>query len=319
MSDEKLNSVGRALEKYNNKIDKDMPAKRFLSFKPILARILKGFIPEFANYSISEIIGCLVNPVEIATKAVFPDEADVRFVSANTEGNSNGNSRTTFDIRLYVTEPSSNDPVCVLINIEIQNELKLPYPLENRGVYYMCENIVDQHGVVWKDSNYQDMVKTYSVWICPHPDKKEANTIKEISLYQKKVYGDPILNNKGDLMTCYFVNLGDYGNAGANIFLGLLDVIFSKMTFNEKIDIVENKFDLKLTKDEKGEFEEMTLMDNGYYAEGFENGYDSGIIGAVKALRSYIPTSEIIKKISEVYKISEEQAKKYIDLAEKSE
>ena len=67
----------------------------------------------------------------------------------------------------------------------------LKYPLENRDVYYKCESIVDQHGKVWFNDDYQNMVKVYTLWICPHPNKEDANTIREISLAQKQLYGNP--------------------------------------------------------------------------------------------------------------------------------
>lgn len=45
-------------------------------------------------------------------------------------------------------------------------------------------------------------------------------------------------------------------NAFRNTFLILLDIIFSKMTFKQKLELVEDKYDLKLKKRRKGRIPE---------------------------------------------------------------
>ena len=283
---EGLSEVAQTLKRDNDIIDKDMPSKRVLSYKGVLSRILKSFIPEFKQFSIKEIVRCLKNPIEITTTDdTLIDEEDIRFITVNNEVGNEGTNKKIFDLRFYVSTPNDNSPICVMINLEIQNNVDLPYPLENRDVYYKCESIVDQHGKIWFNDEYQNMVKVYTVWICTHPHKGDENSIREISLTQRKLYGNPALNSRGDLMTSYYLNLGDIASKEDDEYeaLGMLDVIFAKMEFENKKQILENNFKLHMTKKEERNMNDMTLTNNGYFKAGEAKGLTKGeVIGEAK-------------------------------------
>ena len=76
-----------------------------------------------------------------------------------------------FDIRFKALLPGSNEPVQLIVNLEIQVDDTPGYPLVTRGFYYCARMISEQYGTVFTGEDCGKLQKVYSIWICPDPVK----------------------------------------------------------------------------------------------------------------------------------------------------
>ena len=72
-----------------------------------------------------------------------------------------------------------------LIDIEAQKNFYPGYPIIMRGMYYGCRMISSQHGVEFTDSQYGNIKKVYSIWICMKPPKKRRGTINRYRMQEE--------------------------------------------------------------------------------------------------------------------------------------
>ena len=105
-----------------------------------------------------------------------------RIDGLNTEANSINEQTVYYDIRFKACLPDSDEPVQLIINLEIQLNDTPGYPLVTRGFYYCARMISEQYGTVFTDEHYEKIQKVYSIWICPDPAKKRKNGILNIIL-----------------------------------------------------------------------------------------------------------------------------------------
>lgn len=152
--------------------------------KEIIAPILAQVIPEYQGRKISEVKD-LISVDTIKSDAV--DDVSAVVVAEPTEMDSISDKLIRYDVRFIARNPilSENDITVFLhIDIEIQNQFypKNPsYPLIKRALYYAARELSSQLGVLTDKTNYADLEKVYSVWICNGGVPK--NMVKTISMY----------------------------------------------------------------------------------------------------------------------------------------
>jgi len=244
----------------------DASVKVFLANKIILAWIMKTCVSEFASYDIPTIMGC-IEKREVSTKAVHKDVCDADEIQGiNTEDNSLFEQTVYYDIRFYATVPNTEDRrIELLINIEAQTNPFPGYPLEKRIVYYLSRMVSGQYGTVFTKSHYEKIEKVYSIWFCSNPPQKRQNTIREITLGQRAVYGDSDIDETvTDLMCGILVNLGDASRDAGNPILRLMNVLLSdRMPAKDKKTILHEEFDIAMTSHEEGDFTNMCNVSEG--------------------------------------------------------
>lgn len=76
-----------------------------------------------------------------------------------------------YDIRFKAYIPNTEEPVQLIINLEIQLNDTPGYPLVTRGFYYCARMISEQYGTIFTGEHYEKLQKVYSIWICPDPAK----------------------------------------------------------------------------------------------------------------------------------------------------
>ena len=96
--------------------------------------------------------------------------------------------------------------------------------------------ISEQYGAVFKKSEYQKIQKTYSIWICPEPVKKSANSIIRYRIWEEEIHGKSYTDVKDyDKMEVIVVNLGDLEDVKGDQALEFLGTVFSiDMSYEEK-------------------------------------------------------------------------------------
>ena len=142
-------AIARNMEAFGDSPHYDAASKKLMSFKDVVAWILKLNTKEFADYDVSFIASNCISEVSVSEEAVHQDEPDrsetlggnERVTLLNSESKSTSEGTVYYDIRLRARIPRDKRDVFLFINIEIQNEDKEKYSLVTRGLYY-CARMV---------------------------------------------------------------------------------------------------------------------------------------------------------------------------------
>ena len=273
--------LAQAIDIAGNRAKYDECAKKLLSYKAILAWILKSCTKEFSQYEVQYICdNCLKEEVEVSTHAVHQDElgkdkklgGDERIEGMNTESNSIQEHTIYYDIRLPAFLPKSNERVRLILNLEIQLDDTPGYPIVKRGFYYCGRMISEQYGTVFVDEHYEKVEKVYSIWICPDPAKKRKNGIFKYHTIEDIIYGEPYTKEENyDLMEVVILNLGDADKSSDLAILDLLNVLFSTTTTpEEKKRRLHNEFEIAMTAEFESEVQEMCNLSEALVEQGAE-------------------------------------------------
>ena len=65
----------------------------------------------------------------------------------------------------------------IIINVEAQRKEPTKYDILNRAVFYVSREISSQKNREFVNSNYNDIKKVYSIWICMNMSEDSMNHI----------------------------------------------------------------------------------------------------------------------------------------------
>ena len=192
----------------------DREAKRLLGNKHILAYILITLIDEFKGMTAKQaekyiegdvyINAIPVEPGLTNKEEKFPETGD-RVVGLNTENAEINEGIIHFDIVFYVR---MRDGVAqIMVNIEMQKDTPSEYKVLNRAIFYVCRLVSSQKERDFTNSNYDDIKRVYSVWICP---KMAENSIKYVHLTSEDILGSQQWDGKLDLLNIMLMTGTNY-------------------------------------------------------------------------------------------------------------
>ena len=273
----------------------DAACKKILANKSILARILKECVEEYKDCTIKDIEEKYIEgEPQIASVPVYPDETNPIIKGAATEDITQTEGTVTYDIRFYAIVPGTDEVIRLIINIEAQNKYNPGYPLTKRGIYYCCRMISSQKEVEFIKSNYGDIKKVYSIWVCIDPTADRRNTITRYSLKEENLVGEAKeLVQNYDLLTLIMICLGSDTDAEPKGVLRLLDMLLrSGRKSDEKKKMMQEDFDIEVT--QMLNEEELAMCNYSDYieergikkgmAQGMEKGMAQGVLGAIRNL-----------------------------------
>ena len=149
----------------------DESAKRLLGQKSILVHILVKTVDEFAGMDPKEVVSYIegepfINTVPIETgftnTVIKNDES--RVVGLNSENPELHEGMIRFDIILYVRMRDGLSQI--IINVEAQKDEPNGYDILNRAIFYVSRMISSQKERDFSNSNYNDIKRVYSIWVC---------------------------------------------------------------------------------------------------------------------------------------------------------
>ena len=224
----------------------------------------------------------------------------------------------TYDIRFLATAPVSGELIRLIINIEAQNDFYPGYPLIKRGIYYCSRMISAQYGTEFMDAHYEKIKKVYSIWICMNPPKNRENSITGYVISEKNLIGN-VKEKKSnyDLMTAVMICLGKKTSTDTNV-LKLLNVLLSTETASEdKCQILEEDFKIKMTQTLESEVSLMCNLSKGVEEQGIQKGLQKGLEQGIQAMiatlkKLQIPTETILIETCEKFGLTREDAEKYL-------
>ena len=236
----------------------DEACKNVLSEKGIAARILKECVEEYKDVPVVDIIHKYIQGKPEISKVLVQDEgALTKIRTEQTEDSSEKEGTVFFDVRFTALVPGEDDSfIELIINFEAQNDFHPGYPLLKRGIYYCSRMISSQYGTVFTKSDYGEIQKVYSIWICTNPTLEQEYSITRYKMTEENLIGgvkSPKQNY--DLLDVVMICLGQkkYNELTGLLSLLNLALLDNYLDSNEKRRLLEAEFDVEITPElEKG-------------------------------------------------------------------
>ena len=246
---EKNPQISSELLLQNERNKYDEACKKVLSFKCILAWILKDVLEECQEMDLSEI-----------QKGIEPWNPHEKIIGLNIEDEFVNHSRIYFDLVFLVVFHKQ----MTIINIEAQSS-KVAYHLKNRALYYGCRLIDRQknHPLGFRGSNFDDLYKVATIWLR-----------NDQPLSQKE--GRKIIRTL-DLMTIAFLHpLNEIAiqsqNPSAQELLSILFV--SQESYETKKQILEERYGILVSEEIEKELRNMCTFSEGLWNQAWDKAWD---------------------------------------------
>ena len=285
-------SIAQSIEAAGNNARFDNCAKSIIGYKAISAWILKTCTKEFADCDVKYISEHCISDVAISEKAVHQDHldkserlsGDAKITSINSESTSIKEGTILYDVRFKALAPGQNEPIGLIINIEIQNDDRPGRSITNRAEYYCARMITEQYGTVFTEGHYQDLQKVYSIWICPDPAAKRQNGIFRFPRKMETVYGNsPFKDEDFDNSEYIVIFVGKLNDPNDNQIIDLLYTIFSNdITVEEKKQRLSSVYGIEMTREIESEVLEMCNLSKGIENRGEAKGVLKTLIQLVQ-------------------------------------
>ena len=292
------NILAKNIDAAGDKAAYDAACKRLLANKIILAWIMKSCLEEYRRSDVNDIAEKYIEgEPQIARAAVNsdegPDHDGEQIRGARNEDSTIQEGTVTFDIRFYAILPKSGETVGLIINVEAQNDFYPGYPIIKRGIYYCSRMISSQYGVEFTDTHYEKIKKVYSIWVCADPPKYRQNTITRYVVSEENLIGEVKEKKENyDLLTAVMICLGDSEDDNYDGILKLLDVLLSsEKNPEEKKRILQEDFDIRMTKKLESEVTDVCNLSKGVEEKGIAIGMERGMeAGMLQAIRNLMDT-----------------------------
>lgn len=300
---ERETTLAQSIRTADVNADYDAACKRILSEKIILAWIMKAALAEYRDLDVKEIAEKYIEgEPAVGETPVHQDETNPRIKGSNTEDTSINEGTVTYDILFRAVAPGSGEPIALIINVEAQNDFNPGYPLLKRGIYYCGRMLSAQHGTEFANSHYEKVKKVYSIWVCMKPNEGWKNTITRYSIREENLVGNAHADIASyDLISLVMLCLGPAAGGGEVEVLKLLDVLLSaEVEPQKKQQVLQNEFNIPMTKKLAEEVSEMCNLSRGVMEKGRLN----GLLDSVRALMDSAQISA--EKAMDMLKISKE-------------
>ena len=242
----------------------DESAKRLLGQKSILAHILVKTVDEFAGMDPKDVVPYIegepfINTVPIETgltnTVIKNDES--RVIGINSENPELHEGMIRFDIIFYVRMRDGLSQI--IINVEAQKDEPNGYDILNRAIFYVSRMISSQKERDFSNSNYNDIKRVYSIWVCMNMPE---NSLEHIHLVKDSIVNSHAWKGKMDLVNIVMIGLAEELPKHEEKYElhRLLGALLSQdLTVNEKLDIIGNEYAIPMEKDFR---EDVSIMCN---------------------------------------------------------
>ncbi|WP_373212104.1 hypothetical protein [Ruminococcus sp. 5_1_39BFAA] len=273
------NEIAKALSLAESKEQYDAQCKRVLGNKVILAWILKRVAKEFSDMKIGEIMDCIEGEPEISTVPVDPGKTNRERVSGmSNEDTVPDEGTVTFDIHFYAYVPHEKIKIKLILNVEAQKDFYPGYPIVSRGILYVARMISAQLGREIVHSEYGNLKKVYSIWICMNAPKYIGNAIA-LYEFQKEDLLPGVPDNKDtyDKMSVVVITLNEDVESEDEFINMINTTLSSHMSYKEKKKRLEEEYHIEMSRKLGKEMNLMCNLSDLVEARGIEQGIERGI------------------------------------------
>ena len=168
-------------------------------------------VEEFRRMSPEEVKPLIEDDIHIGKIPVDPgltnvvvgvDEDGKEIIGMNTVNEEVNAGYILFDIIFYVRLKEGRSKI--IINIEAQRKEQTEYDILNRAVFYASREISSQKNREFVNSNYNDIKKVYSIWICMNMSE---NSMNHIHLTNDTIIGNQVWKGNEDLVNIVMIGL----------------------------------------------------------------------------------------------------------------
>lgn len=277
----------------------DTQALAILSQKKLMAKLLKEVVPEVKQYSAEEIETFIEGTPKVSKIGVHPNTKLLpRIIGRATESKLLGEGVIKFDLWFNLDIPNEAKPIRIIINVEAQGKENPGYNIVTRAIYYCCRLVSEQYETEFSNSNYDDIKKVYSIWVCM-PRKKKNNSVESYSIERYQEYGrSGGTRDRYDLMTAVIIRLGK-NKPKDKSFFNVLSAIFSDtISLEEKLHICEENGTAITDKELLERIGNMAsfgkAIADDYFEKGIEQGASKEKAATVKRMaKKDMPLSDI--------------------------
>ena len=243
----------------------DEICKHLLSYKPILARILKECVEEYHDLSYEAIQACIEPDLK---------GAHMHIIGRNTEYLTIPEAKILYDLLFTAALPKQKEQVALFINIEAKNRDDPSYPLLKRALYdgsrLLAGQKGEQHG--FEHSSYGEIKKVYTIWLCFGHAKKKADVINRYRIEEKQERGNWKSEKADyDVLEVVMVYPGEKRREEENGMMELLKELFCEGG-EEKGKRLEEKYGIRMTKEMEKEVDRMCNLSQIFVDKGMEKG-----------------------------------------------
>ena len=280
----------------DTKAQYDNKAKQLLGHKIILAHILVNTVEEFKGMNPADVVQYIEGEPHISSVPIDGGVTNVekqeKVIGLNTENSEINEGMIRFDIIFYVRMQDGLSQI--IVNVEAQKAEPSSYDILNRAIFYVSRMISSQKGRDFVKSNYNDIKRVYSIWICMNMDE---HSMSHIHLTRDDIIGSH--NWKGDINLLNIVLVGlaeDLPEKTEKYELHRLlgALLSSKLNVDEKLDIIGNEFRIPLESDIRKDVSEMCNLSQGIEERGVEKGLAEAAIRMYKKGYSIEQISDIL-------------------------
>ena len=280
----------------DTKAQYDNKAKQLIGHKIILAHILVNTVEEFKGMNPADVVQYIEGEPHISSVPIDGGVTNVekqeKVIGLNTENSEINEGMIRFDIIFYVRMQDGLSQI--IVNVEAQKAEPSSYDILNRAIFYVRRMISSQKGRDFVKSNYNNIKRVYSIWICMNIDE---HSMSHIHLTRDDIIGSH--NWKGDINLLNIVLVGIAEDLPEKTekyelhrLLGAL--LSSKLNVDEKLDIIGNEFRIPLESDIRKDVSEMCNLSQGIEERGVEKGLAEAAIRMYKKGYSIEQISDIL-------------------------
>ena len=261
--------IANAVSAADDKAQYDERAKRLLAQKSILAHILVKTVDEFKRMNPKEVVALIEGEPKVGIVPLEPGMTNIektvqdgnRVVGLNTENSEINEGLVRFDIIFYVRMRDGLSQI--IVNVEAQKDEPTEYNILNREIFYVCRMISSQKERDFVNTNYDDIKRVVSIWICMNMDE---NSMNHYHIANDVLLGNQKWEGKEDLISIVLLGLSkELPEHDESLELHrLLGTLLSKsLTQNEKLNIIEKEYDIPVEEEFRKDVSIMCNLSQG--------------------------------------------------------
>ncbi|MFR0986889.1 hypothetical protein [Frisingicoccus sp.] len=296
--------IAKDIEVAEHQIQYDTQCKKVLGNKRILSWIMRETVSEFSHMSVDDIYKCIEQEPEISTIYVDPGRTNTKdkITGINTEDKVQNEGSVTYDIRFEAYVPGEHEKIKLIINIESQKDFYPGYPIISRGIYYGARMVSAQNGVEFREPDYGDIKKVYSIWICMGAPKYIGNAVSIYEIHKTDIIGKiPDISEDYDKMCIVMICLNEKSRV-KNAFFNMMNTLLSAtLDVRTKKQILQDEYEIPMNDGLGKEVDLMCNLSEYVWERGIEAGIQTGIqTGREETIRT------IVKKLLGIGSVSDE-------------
>ncbi|MCR0262956.1 hypothetical protein MKC73_03480 [[Clostridium] innocuum] len=298
----KYTEAASIITNHNDKKAYDMYCKKLLSNKQILAYVMKGCIPEYADIPLKDIPSYIeMSSITNTSECENIGDQQVEVMDESIPG-----SQIKYDIQFEAAIPkkqnetgkntSADKRLRMIINLESQAKDNPGYPLIKRALYYCGRLMAKQKHPKdgFQHSDYGSIKKVCSIWICiGHNNQKNdvINTYKIHETCETKTWH--AAKEDYDLITAVMVYpkkeasqkgkedfpAGEVEDVNKQKLLELLKVLYIKnLAVEDKKEQLQTEYGILMEKEIEMEVKNMCNFSDFIEQRGIEKGLKQGLL-----------------------------------------